>query len=143
MSAAVYGVHSYNAAIEGKSAAEHAFNRYKADVEAREKQALKDKDRIEKENEAKTKRSNEDLKRARSELASANDGWMRLAKSRAAERYLPSPAPDSPSPDRAVIERSEFESAMERLDARGAELAAQGDRYRVDLDEAKKDAQYK
>lgn len=65
----------------------------------------------------------------------------RLRDERARSGYLPPAGAGSPSPDRACVDRAEFERAMERLDERGAGIAEQGDAAIKGLNNAREWAQ--
>lgn len=97
--------------------------------EAAKKQA--DDDRKAKE------KSDAQNKRDRANLTALYNAYRSMREQRARSGYLPAPAPGSPSPERATVNRSEFNRAMEYLDERGQGIAEKGDGYRVDLDSAK------
>ena len=106
----------------------------KADAKLAEKvtqiQTDKDKQRKEKADEE-GKRLAGDNKRLAREL--------RVERSR--RSFLSAPAAGSPSPERATVNRSEFERTMAYLDERGSGIVEQGDDYRIGLDVAKRWAQ--
>lgn len=77
-----------------------------------------------------------------SRLRKSNAALSRsLRESRSRGQFLP-PAPSGAKrPERACIDRAEFERALQRLDERVSGLIEEGDKARIDLDTAKDWAQ--
>lgn len=92
-------------------------------------QALSDKKRKES--------ADAQLTKARSDLATANAGWLREREERTRSGFLPAGAPTSSNPARATLDRAKFERTMEYLDEQGAGIAARGDDQRIGLDVVK------
>lgn len=102
-------------------------------------------EKLAKEREAADKKKKEtadaDLKKARSDLAGVVDAYRGLRDARSRSGFLSAPAPGSASPERACLDRGELERTLERIDAVGAGIAAEGDQARIGLDAAKRWAQ--
>ena len=105
----------------------------KAQGEAAKKAAKLQEDEDKK---AKEKADAENAK-SRKTLADLAAAYRSLRDQRAKSGYLPAPEAGSKRPERAAINRAEFNRAMEYLDERGQGIAEEGDRYRIDLDTAK------
>lgn len=77
------------------------------------------------------------LKMLRGDLDSVVADLVRERGQRSRSGYLPTASAEASHPERATVNRAEFERAMGLIDERGAGIAAAGDRYRVGLDSLK------
>ena len=114
------------------------YTTFKVGVETLGKQAQKDKELKEAQDKQRKQDADKENTKLRTDLAAAN---KRLRGTRAGGSYLPPASPTSKRPEVAAVGRSEFESAVQRLDDRVSRLIEKGDEARVDLDSAKRWAQ--
>ena len=77
------------------------------------------------------------LTRSRMELAALGDAYRSLREQRARSGFLSPAAPGASSPARVCFDRAELERTLERIDAVGAGIAAEGDQARIGLDSVK------
>lgn len=111
---------------------------FKAGVEVLGKQAIKEKAAKEAADKQRKENADKENTKLQTDLAAAN---KRLRDTRASGGYLPPASAASKRPEVATINRTEFESAVKRLDAGVSGLVEKGDQARVDLDTARRWAQ--
>ena len=74
-------------------------------------------------------------------IASLNAAYQRLRDQRARAHYVPAAPASSKHPQAACFDRTQLESALQRLDAEVSGLVKSGDVERLNLDTAKRWAQ--
>lgn len=110
-----------------------SFEAFKATVKAEGEAAAKEAARVNLANQKGMEAANAKIK-----VLLADNGSLgkRLRDARSNSGFLPKPAADSPSPDRACFGRAELESALQRLDAGVSLLIGEGDQAKLKLSTA-------
>lgn len=129
------------AAIADRDKAVKELADFVADVESKGKIAQARADAIKAADITKKEKADDELKKARTDAATANAGWLRERQKRADSGFVPGAAACPGVPTRAAFDRAELERALRDFDTGIQGLVDEGSGAIISLDNAKRWAQ--